>query len=347
MNMSAVVQSLWGTLLLNAVAAWPVLALLRSLKSRQTIDPYAPKEHQEKQGTPTMGGLMILPGLLLAAALLPANAQDVYGSFANANWTLLGLILGFASIGFVDDFVVPKLMKGKRGLGWKQKLLMQIALSAGCLALSPQLLKHPILFAVGVFLILFFSNAYNFADGLDGLAGSLLVTYALGLLALSFAVPGILSGMLPFLFALAAAPIPFLFLNAPPAKVFMGDVGSLPIGAVLGYLNLYMLDTALQTPNAFWPIFGSATILALVLILELVLVPIQVAYYKKTKKRIFPATPIHHAFEVKGIPERKVVWWFFLAQIVLVLIAWTLLSSSLKAISPAMGSLSVGPWRGQ
>ncbi len=260
-----------------------------------------------------MGGIIILIGLV--AGLL----------ISYWDWRIAAWVLGFALIGFTDDYIVPKMDKSKRGLGWKQKIVAQVVLAV---LTVPAFHLHwdPWTIAVTAFLVLFFSNAYNFADGLDAMAGTLGLILCVGFLLLSCYI------IEPFphkaLIALIGAYIPFLFLNAPPAKVFMGDVGSLPLGAlfgvsasilILGHLA-HVEDTAIQIgPSA--QLWLPVIILGFVMIAELVPVPMQVGYYKLTKKRIFPMTPIHHSFEVKGWPESRVVWSFILSQLVLMLLA--------------------------
>lgn len=308
-----------GSLLVNPILAWPIYKFLLKIKSRQTIDPFAPPDHQRKQGTPTMGGLMILPGLLVGfIAFYFDFLRSGHEDSSIAFWLVaIALTIGFGLIGFVDDFVVPRLMKGKRGLGWKQKLVLEIGLS-GLIWFDPAIRAQPWLLGLGIFLVLCYSNAYNFADGLDGLAGSLLIAFSAGL--------GLVAAMLAqqdvslMAILLLVSVLPFLFFNSPPAKVFMGDVGSLPIGALIGFGITKILtytSEAISKPQ----IVLSLIVLSLVLILELALVPIQVGYYKLTKKRIFPATPIHHSFEVMGIPETKIVWGFFVIQSALSILA--------------------------
>lgn len=291
-----------------ALVAWPIYAALLKFKSRQAIYEFAPESHQVKQGTPTMGGLIILVGLVASLA--------AYGGRLLVPG--LVLILGFAAIGFIDDFVVPKLMKSKRGLGWKQKLVLEVAAALGAVWLylpNPSVVPA----AVGVFIVLFVANAYNFADGLDALAGSLLVGLAVGLALLCDQV-GWGEGMIVSL-ALIGAVLPFLYLNAPPAKVFMGDVGALPIGALLGLLFVGLMGPSGGSAPVDWlPL----VILGFMMVAELVPVPMQVGYYKLTKKRLFPFTPIHHAFEKKGWKETRVVWTFALTQLLLSALAVTL-----------------------
>jgi phospho-N-acetylmuramoyl-pentapeptide-transferase len=247
-----------------------------------------------------MGGLIILVGFF-AGAMYTMGRQAIVP---------LLLTAAYALIGFVDDFVVPRLMQGKRGLGWKQKLILQIVLTYGILRVGTADLT---LIGLGIFLVLFFSNAYNFSDGLDALAGSLGV-----ILAISLGVLSVLSGKASFTPALMAALVggfvPFLWFNAPPAKVFMGDVGALAIGALLGYtfLEVPARSVALAPVLMLVPL----TILAIVMIAELVPVPLQVASVKLRGKRLFPRTPIHHSFQMAGWPETRVVWMFTLVQFV-------------------------------
>lgn len=298
------IGAFWVSFAFSAALAFPIYRMLLALKSRQTIDPYAPESHQKKQGTPTMGGLIVLAGLIPGLIVTQTDLA------------MLVACITFGLIGFVDDFVVPKLMPGKRGLGWKQKILLQIGSAAWAASLSPVLNERWQVIAVATLTIVFFANAYNFADGLDGLAGGLLVIIAAGgfMLFYQFGFWGAMLGSI----------LPFLFLNAPPAKVFMGDVGSLPIGALLG-LSCAPWIIGSASANSIpidWIGLATVALFHLVLVLELVLVPIQVAYFKATKKRLFPATPIHHGFEVRGWPESRVVWTFILSQAVCIMAAW-------------------------
>lgn len=297
------VSSISAPLILRALARW---------KSSQTISQYVP-EHAGKQGTPTMGGLIVLTGLLVALAL----------SGAPARWIWIGEILGFALIGFLDDFVMPRIRPGSRGLGWSPKLAMQLAVAIpyGVWTMRAHEGAGLGFAALAVFVVLFCANAYNFADGLDGMAGGLALILVLGLHQLAnltgqVSVEGLVAGA-----AVAGGLIPFLALNAPPARVFMGDVGALPIGAVLG-MQFTELGGRGEGSGLRWLALG---VLGLVLIAELVPVPLQILSVKLRKgKRLFPRTPIHHAFQQAGVPETRVVAWFLLAQLLCVLAAWSI-----------------------
>lgn len=330
----------WVAFLAAALLAYPIYRALLAMKSRQTVSQFAPEGHQKKQGTPTMGGLIIVAGALVSLAVYngvygpPPPDEAWWEKWFGASMILL---VGFALIGFVDDFVVPRLFKGKRGLGWKQKILMQIVLAvlATGTLLSFKVTGQAALY---VFLILFASNAYNFLDGLDGLAGSVLIALCGGLLVLGqFSPFG--DAARTVLHALVGATIPFLFLNAPPAKLFMGDVGSLPIGALLGLVistliwpfvgvgwTLYTPYSTVANLNPVeiqWSMIVPCLIVGFVLIAELIPVPMQIFWVKVFKRKLFPYTPIHHSFEKAGWPESRVVWHFLLVQILCGALAYT------------------------
>ena len=305
----AFVFSFWPSFAVAALLALPILKLLIGLKSRQTVSQFVP-EHQKKQGTPTMGGLIILVGVVAGLVTIQLNG------FANTLPYLL-LFVGFAAVGFVDDFVVPRLFKNKRGLGWKQKLLMQIVLAAAVVYIADFKTPGPI--ALGVFLILFFSNAYNFADGLDALAGSIGIFLFLGLVVIARIVGNVAVPAVSF--CLIGAFIPFLMLNAPPAKVFMGDVGSLPIGASIGLMYMQI-----GTDTARIPVLVAALgVLSVMMAAELIPVPLQIASVKLLKKKIPFKTPIHHGFESMGWPETRIVWRFAMVQLICTAAAITIM----------------------
>ncbi len=279
-----------------------VFKLLVRMKSRQTISQHVP-EHAAKQGTPTMGGLMVLIGLVAGTAAFA-------GEVSLGTWVLIAC---FTLVGFLDDYVIPRLKPGSRGFGWMPKLVLQIGGAA--LAVWLSLGSDPLLIALGVFTILFFGNAYNFSDGMDGLAGGLGVIFAFGTAVLMYSLGSDLSAA-P-LGAVAGGLVAFLFWNAPPAKVFMGDVGSMPLGALFGY---YILSILLEpgTNNIQVSAIFPVIVLSVVMIAEIVPVPLQVASAKLRKgKRLFPfRTPIHHGFQHAGWAETRVVALFHLVQLI-------------------------------
>lgn len=293
-----------------AVSAWPIYRLLQRIGSRQTVSEYVP-EHAAKQGTPTMGGLIVLVGIVAGSAAAPDNSL--------AFWTVCFFALIYGLIGFVDDFVIPKRTGTKRGLGWIPKLVLQILPAVLVSFLTSGQTATPLRVAVEVFVILFFVNAFNFADGLDGLAASILIFMGLSAAAIGLVIGAQLTPVIGAL--LVGAVIPFLFFNAPPAKVFMGDVGSMAVGFLLSTAALDIFHGG--TRAQFDPIMLVLLIglWAGVMIAELVPVPLQILSVKLRKKKVFAKTPIHHAFEVKGVPETRIVWHFALVQLVLGILA--------------------------
>lgn len=335
-------NSIWGQLAahfwlafaVSAVLAYPIWKLLLLTKSRQTISQYAPEGHQVKQGTPTMGGLIIMVGYIVTVVVsLFIAGPTGTDYFDRVKPSFLVLAIGFMLIGFVDDFVVPRVFKGKRGLGWKQKIIMQFGLAIlGTGLCYGWKLDFP--FAASMFLILFFSNAYNFSDGLDGLAGTLLLGLVLGIGGIAL-MTAWMQPIALMVLPLAGAVIPFLYLNAPPAKVFMGDAGSLPIGAILGLAvscltfapGWSLVDSVTTLPMAgHSPVNAALIVLSLMMVVELVPVPLQILSVKLRKKKIFPYTPIHHAFEKAGWPETRVVGMFSLTQLVLSILGITIVA---------------------
>jgi phospho-N-acetylmuramoyl-pentapeptide-transferase len=306
----------WAAFVVAALFSKPITILLNRLKSRQTVSAHAPEGHQQKQGTPTMGGLIILTGFF-GGLFVSGHIRE--------NIPLAVLVAIFAIIGFVDDFVVPRMMPGKRGLGWKQKILMQLFGAALPMFLMDS--ENKLQIAGGIFFILFFANAYNFSDGLDGLASTILIGMLVGIIGISQFVMANNDPQIAISLLWLGALIPFLYWNAPKAKVFMGDVGSLAIGAYLGFYVTRMLFTGTHTgtPNTSSAIYWALLVWSVVMIAELVPVPLQIASVKLRKKKLFPYTPIHHAFEKAGWPETRVVFVFALVQLLCSMLAITII----------------------
>lgn len=296
----------------GTILAYPIFRGLIALKSRQTVSQYV-AEHAHKQGTPTMGGLIILAGAFAGIAYWVSLS-----GLSKALPTIV-LMVGYALIGFVDDFVLPRLRKGSRGFGWIPKLVLQVGIATVAVWLGQP--NSSGAFAFTVFLILFFANAYNFSDGLDWLAGSILL--ALGsTLAISAWIQGQTDWLYPMLAVLGGL-IPFLVLNKPPAKVFMGDVGSMAIGGLLGQMVAGLLSTNNVSTMALYSdrnpsvlVWIGLFLTSVVMMIELVPVPLQILSVKLRKKRLFPMTPIHHAYQKAGWPEIKIVGMFFGIQVV-------------------------------
>lgn len=311
------------SLVLTSVLAPLILQLLVRAKSRQTISQYI-QEHAHKQGTPTMGGIIVLVGALIAMAL----------AWQPDSLRLVLLLVAFGAIGFIDDYLIPKLVKGKRGFDWMPKLAIQVAGAVGCIWIGG--ITDPVTVAIGVFVILFYCNAYNFSDGLDTLSGGLGLIKAAGILAM-LSLPIVRIGLPSsevhsfetLAVGLIAGFLPFLVLNAAPAKVFMGDVGSLPIGAAFGYIvfKIGLSLTSTGSITAATPLL----LFAIVMFIEIVPVPIQVGWVKLFKKKFFPfKTPVHHAFQQIGWPEPRIAWLFHAVQLASTVLAVLALSGVSK-----------------
>ena len=307
---------------------------LAAVKAGQVIRSDGPQSHLSKAGTPTMGGALILLAVTVAT-LLWADMRNRYV------WITLGTMLAFGIIGFYDDYR-KLVLKDSRGLPARWKYFWQsvcgiaasLALyyvlgqdSPAATALYVPLFKQVaiplgmVFVAIGYFIIVGFSNAVNLTDGLDGLAimPTVLVAAALGIFAYAAghsvfstylqipAVPGA-GELCIFCGALAGAGLGFLWFNAYPAQVFMGDVGALAVGAALGTVAMIVRQEIVLL------IMGG------VFVMETVSVILQVASFKLTGKRIFRMAPIHHHFELKGWPEPRVIVRFWIISVVLVLI---------------------------
>jgi phospho-N-acetylmuramoyl-pentapeptide-transferase len=328
-------RAILGTLTALAIALLVGPVLIRRLTLRQ-IGQYVrtdgPQSHLSKAGTPTMGGALIL----VAVALGTLAWADLSNRYV---WLVLGITLAFGAIGFVDDYK-KLILKNSKGLSARAKYLWQSVFGLGAavalyamaktpgetallvpyvknVALPLGLLFIPLTYAV----IVGTSNAVNLTDGLDGLAilptvmvaGALAVfVYAAGhaVFAAYLGIPYVhgVGEAVVFCGALVGAGLGFLWFNAYPAQVFMGDVGALALGAALGLLAVL----ARQELVLF--IMGG------VFVLETVSVILQVASYKLTGKRIFRMAPIHHHFELKGWPEPRVIVRFWIITVILVLI---------------------------
>ncbi|MBX2837015.1 MAG: phospho-N-acetylmuramoyl-pentapeptide-transferase [Gammaproteobacteria bacterium] len=321
------------TALLICLLYGPVLIRwLTAAKIGQSIRDDGPQTHHVKAGTPTMGGAMIVVAVCLSTMLWSDLAVKQV-------WVVLFVTMGFAAIGWVDDYR-KVLQSNSKGITARQKLFWQSLVSAlAVLALyftasSPADLELIVPFFKTVivdlgwvfipfaFLVVIgSSNAVNLTDGLDGLAilPSVLVAAGLGLIAYLaghavFAeylhIPNIKgSGELTvFCSALMGAGLGFLWFNTYPAQVFMGDVGALSIGAALGVVAIMVRQELVLF------IMGG------VFVMEAVSVILQVASYKLTGKRIFRMAPIHHHFELKGWPEPRIIVRFWIITVILVLI---------------------------
>lgn len=305
-----IVISFFITLILGPI----IIPMLKRLKVGQSIREEGPKSHLKKNGTPTMGGIIIFIALVITLVTSGMLNKDMY--------VLLFATFAFGLIGFVDDYI--KVVK-RRNLGLKayQKLIGQIVLaiilaiyqcSTSVLGtklivpfLSNQYIDLGILYIPFiVFVVVGTVNSVNLTDGLDGLASgvTLIVLSFFGIVALTWGM----SSISIFSTALAGACLGFLIHNAHPAKVFMGDTGSLGLGGAVSAIAI-LLNIPLIIP-----IVGG------IYFIEALSVIIQVTSFKITGKRVFLMAPLHHHFEQKGWKETKVVAVFWTITVILCLI---------------------------
>lgn len=290
-----------------------IIPILRRLKADQRLSVYLEKEHRSKMGTPTMGGfIFLIPCLITLILLFLFQKITLSYNFMIVIFTMIG----YMGIGFLDDYLIIK-RNNNKGLTEKQKLGLQILIAIVFFYLFMLAGNEPLLWIhslsikwdIGWFYGLFIlfvlvasSNAVNLTDGLDGLAGGLSVIAFLTFGIISWAT-GWLEGyeeIAIFCFVMVGALLGFLVFNVSPAKVFMGDTGSLPLGAVLGTLAILTRHELLLI------------VIGIVFVLETISCILQIVYYKFTKKRLFPMTPIHHAFEKLGWKERDIVKLFWI-----------------------------------
>ncbi|MBM3315335.1 phospho-N-acetylmuramoyl-pentapeptide-transferase [candidate division WOR-3 bacterium] len=322
----------------------PVLIrLVRRLQIGQNVREEVPERHREKAGTPTMGGALILASALSGIVLFAdlGNARVLIG---------LGVLVALGLLGMWDDYV--KVRGGRaRGVNKRTKLLFQFLVAAGVAALLYRFPADPNLrtctnlpvfekviidfrwfyIPLVMLLIVGFSNAVNLADGLDGLAPSLLVISFGGYAVLAYVAGALLTfssyqlklseylrvlfvpgagEMTVYCLAVAGACLGFLWFNAYPAQIFMGDTGSLPLGGALAYAAVVCKQELLL------PLVGG------VFVLEAVSVILQVGYFRATRGgRLFRMAPVHHHFELLGWAEPKVVTRFTIVAALLAMLA--------------------------
>lgn len=301
--------------MMTVIWGGPLLRILRHFKIGKLIRVEEPAAHFTKMGTPTMGGVMILLPVALITVLL--NAASLIGMEILGQSVLVPLLvmLAYGGLGALDDW---EGIRGKRkgeGMRIRTKLLTQIALAVGIACVLKFMLKVPDLYLPGVqgeitvsawvyipvaaFIIVGASNAVNFTDGLDGLAGLISAT-----IFVAYGIIALLQGQVfvaRFCFTLVGALFGFLWFNAHPAQLIMGDTGSLPLGATIAVVALMTGQWALLP------------IIAVIPVSEAVADVLQIGYFKITKgKRLFKMAPLHLHFELLGWSETQIVQRFWL-----------------------------------
>ena len=304
------------TFVMTVIWGGPLLEVLRRLRIGKQIRIDGPQTHLSKLGTPTMGGLLVIAPVLVITAVL--NLVSLAKVVTGRSILLpLAVLVGFAALGMWDDWY--GLRNGRRGEGIsaRYKLITQVIIALGAVLVlyfafdihSVALPGFPrkvdiglFYIPIGVFIIVGTSNAVNITDGLDGMAGLVLVTNFM-----AFGFVALLQGqvfLVRFCFTLVGALFAFLWFNVHPAQLFMGDTGSLSLGALLGVIAL-MTGQWLLLP-----------IIAIVPLAETLSVAMQVLYFKWSGgRRILRMAPIHHHFELMGWSETQVVQRFWLVSI--------------------------------
>jgi len=316
MFITKIVLVMMLSLIFSILIGLVLIPLLKKKKVGQRLSEYLENEHKVKQGTPTMGGLIfIIPTVVVMMFILIYQKR-----IANSLIILLITFLGYSLIGFIDDYLIIK-RKNNNGLSESSKFIMQVIVAIIFFYLFMVSGNEPLLwihtlgikldigFLYGIIILLVLvssSNAVNITDGLDGLAGSLsfIVFITLGIISYN---TGWLDGyeeISLFCFSISGSLLGFLMFNLNPAKIFMGDTGSLALGAAMGTIAILTRHEILLI------------LIGIVFVIETLTCIIQRIYYKFTHKRLFLMTPIHHSFEKKGYTEREIVKIFCLIGII-------------------------------
>ena len=307
----------------SIIMGFIIIPILKKRKVGQIERDDGPQSHLKKQGTPTMGGIIIIIAMILVVigtyAYLFINGET---DFANRLLPILLLTIGFGFIGFIDDFK-KLVLKNTEGLKPSYKMIGLLIISVAYVIYLVYGLKietqtyipiiktyidMPIYIYIpfAILVILGATNAVNLTDGIDGLSSSVcaIIITCLAVIGITLQVYEVSI----FASIVIGAVLGFLMFNIHPAKVFMGDTGSLMLGGVISGLALY-----LEMPLLL-------LVIALIPVLETISVMIQVAYFKKTGKRFFKMAPLHHHFELSGWKENKVVIVFSVVTLLLCII---------------------------
>lgn len=317
MSIETTITILAVSFIISVILGPIFIPILRRLKFGQSIRTEGPKSHMKKAGTPTMGGVIFLISIIATTII----AGKIFNLFTTQSVVLLLVLVGFGVIGLLDDSI-KIVLKRNLGLTSLQKLIGQIVISIlaflllrlGAFDTSINIpftewsIDLGILYvAFLIFWLVGFSNAVNLTDGLDGLvAGTASIAFsAFGVIALFNEQ----ADVAVFTFAVTGALLGFLIFNANPAKVFMGDTGSLALGGALGLVSIIVKEELLLL------------VVGLVFVIETLSVILQVISFKTRGKRIFKMAPIHHHFELSGWSERKVVGVFWTMALLVAMIA--------------------------
>ncbi|MDO4414845.1 MAG: phospho-N-acetylmuramoyl-pentapeptide-transferase [Erysipelotrichaceae bacterium] len=305
------------SLVIVLVTMPPFIKFLKKLSFRQTISEYSLDDDQKKAGTPIMGGILFIVTPLIVTLFTNIKA------FADIDTLIVMLaFVGYGLIGFIDDYLIA-VKKNNEGLSPKAKLIMQAVLAVIffvlyqghgrleiVLPLSGKVLHLGFLY---FFLVLFMfagsSNAVNLTDGMDGLCAGVSIIALIPFLIISL---GMSETLPPLIAGLIGALLGYLYYNKKPAKVFMGDTGALALGGILAAI-------AMVTKKEI-----ALIVIAGIPVIETLSVILQVAAVKTIHRRIFPYTPIHYSFRLKGMPEKSVVYLFWMVEAVFALLGFLL-----------------------
>ena len=316
MSLYVVIMTLAISFLITVLLCPLFIPFLRKLKFGQSIRQEGPESHMKKSGTPTMGGIMIVVSVSATVFIMLYKFVEIPVGYEF--WLLLFVLIGYGALGFLDDFIKVAL-KRNLGLTSKQKLVGQIVIAIifyFTLRMNdfPTYIQLPgtdIQWEFGplyalliIFMLVGSSNAVNLTDGLDGLlAGTATIAFGAFALIASYYYPQFETVTI-FSLAVVGALIGFLVFNAHPAKVFMGDTGSLALGgAIAAVAILTKLEIIL-------------VIIGGVFVIETLSVIIQVISFKTTGRRVFKMSPLHHHYELKGWSEWRVVMTFWIVAII-------------------------------
>ena len=309
--------------IVTVILGFIIIPILKRLKVGQIERDDGPQSHLKKQGTPTMGGIiMIIAMILIVTGIYIFLTFNNQSELANKILPILLVTIGFGLIGFIDDFK-KLVLKNTKGLKPAYKMLGLLIISVAYvlylvyvlklgtdtyIPIVKQFITMPVYLYIpfAIVVILGTTNAVNLTDGIDGLSSSVsaIIVTCLTVIGINLSIPEVSI----FGSVVIGAILGFLMFNLHPAKVFMGDTGSLLLGGVISGLALYLKMPLLLI------------VIALIPVLETLSVIIQVAYFKKTGNRIFKMAPIHHHFELSGWKESKVVIVFSLITLVLCVI---------------------------
>ena len=301
-----------------------LIPILRRFHIGQYVSHYIGERHLKKEGTPTMGGLIFIIPTIVALVLLYFN-QSI--EISHNLIILIFVFLAYATLGFIDDYLKIKYHNNK-GLSIVAKLLIQMIIALvffyifmsnggkSDLVISSLGITIPLGWTFGLFILFLLvgsSNAVNITDGLDGLAGGLsaIAFFAFGLISWNAGWMEGYQEVAIFCFIIAGALLAFLVFNAHPAKVFMGDLGSLSLGAALATI-------AIITRHEL-----SLAVIGGVFVIEAISSLIQIIAIRKFHKKIFKRAPLHHHFEVLGMNEQDIVRYFWVAGLILAMAAIT------------------------